>query len=639
MPSRSNTVIARAVARSIVGLLITPTLLLLLWSTGVSADVRVCNYNLLQYSTSASASRDPNLRLILSAISPDIFAVQEVSNLSAMNNIRDNVLNHASGPGSSSPYSLASFSDTSSNLDIGLFYRTSKFSQVSYMLIPAATAPRPAHRWRLRPSIDSSGNNDLYIYAMHLAATDSGQRADQAAEVRNNANSLPAGSAVIYSGDFNINSTSEGAYQRFTESQVINIGRAWDPLNPNYAPQTWSSNSAFALIHTQSPYLDNPGAPNGAVGGGLDDRYDFVLINGPLNDGIGQDYKAGSYRAFGNDGLHYNKDINDSPVIPEGIAMANALLAASDHLPVYLDLTDPLSQPIIATTPNSTLGFPQVLTGASVSADLTVANTAPAPGISLQYSFNQPMNYTAPVGTFELNPGANNLHTIYLTDTTTSGPKFATLAISNNSAPNPKNITLAGLVLDHAVPSTVSNDIVLTGIVDFGTQEIGQFTDQLATIHNATVPQFPNKVNLAIESGTITDDTEGRFSMVNFTPPIANIVASAAVTVHFDDTNALPGVYTATLTFTTHDSTLAAGAIQLDDIVFELQAIVPQPQGPIRGDFDLNLVVDLGDVDPFVEVLLDPDSATPEELWIADMNEDMVVDSRDLQPFVDALLN
>ncbi|MBX3395360.1 MAG: hypothetical protein KF841_08325 [Phycisphaerae bacterium] len=639
MPSRFDATFTRAGARSIVGLLVTPTLLLLAWTAETGADVRVCTYNLLQYTTGASASRDPNLRLILSAINPDIVAVQEVANLSAMNNIRDNVLNHASGPGSSNPYSLGSFSDTSSNLDIGLFYRTSKFSQVGYVLIPAATAPRPAHRWRLRPVTDASGNNDLYVYAMHLAATNSDQRADQAAEVRNNANSLPVGSAVIYSGDFNIGSTSEGAYQRFTESQVINIGRAWDPLNPNYAPQSWSSNSAFALIHSQSPYLDNPGAPSGAVGGGLDDRYDFVLINGPLHDGVGQDYIPGSYRSFGNDGLHYNKDINDSPVIPEGIAIANALLAASDHLPVYLDLTDPLSQPVIATTPNSTLGFPQVLTGASVSANLTIANTAPAPGIPLQYSFNQPQDYAAPVGTFELDPATNSLHTIYLTGTATSGPKFTTLSITSNSTPNPKNITLAGLVLDHAVPSTAPNDIVLTGMVDFGTQEIGQFTDQPATIHNATVPQFPNKVNLSIESGTISDDATGRFSLVNFSPPITGIVDSVAITVHFDDNNAAPGVHSATLTFTTHDSTAAAGAMQLDDIVFSLQAIVPQPQGPIRGDFNLNLVVDLEDVDPFVEVLLDPDSAAPDELWIADMNEDMVVDSADLQAFVDALLN
>src|SRR5690606_10368596 len=143
---------------------------------------------------------------------------------------------------------------------------------------------------------------------------------------------------------FNFYNT-EDAYFNFIESQADNDGQAWDPLNPNGLSQNWSSNSTFAAFHTQSPHNNSSGAPPGAISGGLDDRFDFLLISSSLHDDVGQDYIPNSYKAYGNDGNHFNDDINDPPMIPEGSTIANALHAASDHLPVYLDLTDPLSQP------------------------------------------------------------------------------------------------------------------------------------------------------------------------------------------------------------------------------------------------------------------------------------------------------
>jgi hypothetical protein len=70
----------------------------------------------------------------------------------------------------------------------------------------------------------------------------------------------------------------------------------------------------------------------------MDDRFDFILISDALQDGVDLSVINGSYEAFGNDGNHFNADINDGPVIPQGQAIADALHEASDHLPVIMEL-------------------------------------------------------------------------------------------------------------------------------------------------------------------------------------------------------------------------------------------------------------------------------------------------------------
>jgi hypothetical protein len=58
-----------------------------------------------------------------------------------------------------------------------------------------------------------------------------------------------------------------------------------------------------------------------------------------INDSAGLSYLSGTYKAIGNDGQHYNSNINSAPVNnsapPEVIS---ALYLASDHLPVRADL-------------------------------------------------------------------------------------------------------------------------------------------------------------------------------------------------------------------------------------------------------------------------------------------------------------
>ena len=55
------------------------------------------------------------------------------------------------------------------------------------------------------------------------------------------------------------------------------------------------------------------------------------------------------------------------------------------------------------------------------------------------------------------------------------------------------------------------------------------------------------------------------------------------------------------------------------------------------GDVSENSIVDVGDIGPFVAVLLNPLAATPGQHCAADANVDTQLDGRDVQPFIQAL--
>ena len=69
----------------------------------------------------------------------------------------------------------------------------------------------------------------------------------------------------------------------------------------------------------------------------MNDRFDFILGSRSLEDGRGLEVTPGSYRVVGNNGTHTMNQPIDSGV---GATPAEliALMAASDHLPVLVDL-------------------------------------------------------------------------------------------------------------------------------------------------------------------------------------------------------------------------------------------------------------------------------------------------------------
>lgn len=109
----------------------------------------------------------------------------------------------------------------------------------------------------------------------------------------------------------------------------------------------------------------------------MDDRFDLHLATAGVTDGEGISMISGTYRSFGNDGLHYNLAINtngNSYYPGDSVrsnALALAIFNASDHIPVIVDYQVPavMSATLLAIPP-------RVIQGSSVIAQVQVKNVA-----------------------------------------------------------------------------------------------------------------------------------------------------------------------------------------------------------------------------------------------------------------------
>jgi len=224
-------------------------------------------------------------------------------------------------------------------------------------------AGRRTDRWLLQIT---GYTFDLFVYSSHLKAgpTFGDDRLTGVEAIRSDADSLPAGSKIIYVGDFNFYSNNESGY---LEMLLPGNGQAVDPLGST----SWSG-AANAWKHTQSPRLSNSGS---LVGGGMDDRFDQHLTTAGLQDGSG--LTIHNYRALGNDGNHYNTSINAGNnnyyigQTSRSNALADDLFDASDHIPVVVDYQLPAR---VSTYVQDDQGI--VIEGAMVTVDVLVANAA-----------------------------------------------------------------------------------------------------------------------------------------------------------------------------------------------------------------------------------------------------------------------
>ena len=276
--------------------------------------IRVATYNILNYNGS---TRNEYLKPVTQEVNADILIVQEMISQTAVDSFSISVLENK--------YSTISFNN-GTDTDNHIFYRTDKVEFISDSYI--STELRDIAEYKLKIN---STNDFLFIYSAHLkASTGSDNEQKRLAECiiwRDHLNQHPAGTNFIILGDFNFYTSSEPGYQKLIGSEADNDGRSFDPID---APGTWHNLESFAGIHTQSPRAEQFG---GGAHGGLDDRFDFILISEALSDEV----RPSTYTEFGNDGQHFNVSINDGVNGAVGSEMADALYYGSDHLPVYCD--------------------------------------------------------------------------------------------------------------------------------------------------------------------------------------------------------------------------------------------------------------------------------------------------------------
>jgi len=278
---------------------------------------RIMTYNILNYPDFYT-SRNARFKTTLDYVRPDIFVCQEITSQYAVNLFLSNVLNNK--------YKAGTFID-GYDTDNALFYKDSLFEFISN--VPIDTDLRDISQFTLRHKIT---NDTLLIYSVHLKANSDQEQARLAevSKLRVVTDKLPVNKNYIVLGDFNTYTSSEPAFQKLLDKTTT--GYFIDPIN---AVGNWNNNSAFKSVHTQSTRLET--LPDGGSTGGLDDRFDMILISQAVKDAGGIKYVPGTYTIVGNDGNHFNKSINLQPNSAVPSSVADALYYGSDHLPVYAE--------------------------------------------------------------------------------------------------------------------------------------------------------------------------------------------------------------------------------------------------------------------------------------------------------------
>lgn len=301
-------------------------------ATEASGQLRAVTYNIASLEGNsndlqdvfASLNDDPEPGTGLIRV-PDIYVFQEIA--SGEQNTLRNWLNNNAPVGIT--YSIATYTSNGGGGENALIYRSDTITEITsgHRDITNHSGPRATDRWQLSLADDPS--TVFYVYGSHFKASQGSDNEDkresEANAIRNDADSLGDGTFVLYAGDWNVYSPSEPAFERMTEP---GNGQAVDPGHGGSFP---------TISHTQSPH---DGSDNNLVTGGMDDRFDFILCSDELDDGLGFDVSGVSYRAFGNDGAHFNQAINagfNSYFDASEQWKADALARASDHLPVVVD--------------------------------------------------------------------------------------------------------------------------------------------------------------------------------------------------------------------------------------------------------------------------------------------------------------
>jgi endonuclease/exonuclease/phosphatase family metal-dependent hydrolase len=309
-----------------------PSLLRLLLFVAVSgcalaqsiAPLRVATYNLLKYPDATVATRNAAFRTVVSEMRPHVLVAQEVESAAGVSLFLDDVLD-ASFNGR---WEAAPFLDVSSDTEGAFFYDTTRVTYLGMEVVRTPLRGIFGYRFTIIGSSDT-----VWIFTVHLKASDSQddaqQRAEEARLLRVHLDSAHAGEHVIVAGDFNVYRSTEPALVRLLGEEGNANARLIDPIS---SVGDWHANPAFAAIHTQSPRVRQFGQ---GVIGGMDDRFDMILVSTSLSSIIDRT----SYRAYGNDGQHFNDSINRQPNTAVFGSVAQALHDASDHLPVFVDFT------------------------------------------------------------------------------------------------------------------------------------------------------------------------------------------------------------------------------------------------------------------------------------------------------------
>ncbi len=295
------------------------------------------SYNLLHFPTGTNIDRTGDLTYILNTYQPDIFMACEIESAAGS----DTILNHCLGTQNyAGAYFTYNHSGSQYQLQQMLYYNRHKFELVNETYL--ITYIRDINHYTLKLlTQDNTDEIFIDIYVAHLKASNSQSdidtRRDMVQVLVNDLQNIPPGHFVIFAGDFNLYTSDEPAYQLMTDANNVIVFK--DPVD---RAGSWHNNATFKDIDTQATHSTSD---NDYVGGGIDDRFDFIMLSENLINSPVLHYVDGTYAAYGNNGNCFNKSIISSYCDGStyDYTLRSHLYNMSDHLPVVLELETPVA--------------------------------------------------------------------------------------------------------------------------------------------------------------------------------------------------------------------------------------------------------------------------------------------------------
>lgn len=595
------------------------------WTASASAQIRVCHFNIAGYQ-----GDDAAMKAVLAAMHADnkmglaqpvdIFLFNEVNNtawpkiIAAVNASAPAGVTYTAGT-----YTSAS-GETSASGAQAMFYRSDTLTEiVSGHVDIFSGASRYCDRWLMQIKGYTSTLSKFYVYGAHLKAStgssnaalrDTGMKA-----IRANADALGVGIPCIYTGDFNFYSNAEAGYASLI---AAGNGQGVDP----YGNGNWTGTSN-SWKQTQAPLIVGY---NGMVGGGLNDRFDFIVPSLGAADGKGISAMTSTMRVPGNDGAHYNIDINAgnntyySPDITRSNILADNLSMASDHLAQLMEFQVPakLSASLVSAPT-------RVIKSALTSIEVKVQNVAP----------------------YFISTGVDPLVFAVACTGSVSGTASGTGPLSPSSIS--KFVTLNTSVVGTATGSvnvTSSNEGVETPSIALPVsaqvvRSSNPTLDSVADVDSVTLPMDtqPNLGSVTADAGVrnyLYDSSQAKLDIdsVSFTGTAASRLSLASglgvglttstrtLRFAFDTTGVTSGSYSAIATVRTSDEDILGAASRNITVNFDI-VVGSGVFGDISGDGSVNSS-DLG------YVLADYGDCIVGVPCISDLNGDNVVDSADV---------
>ena len=316
--------------------------------------IKTMFYNTLNYnSNTESEARTPFLKTILDDVQPDLFMVCELKNESASNYLFTNAILPFNPNFKKADFKVSQSPAT--DLLQMIYYNANKLTLEFNAVIP--TGVRDINHYTFKLNTEDAETNPilLEVFVTHLKASrgfDNMQKREESVDLFvRELDRIDSNSFVLFAGDFNFYTSNEAGFLKIINpSNSIQMIDPIDRLCPefpndginyfnenNYDSTYFWNNSSFADVHSQSTrssQLNGDGA-----GGGMDDRFDFIMISKNLTTSNNLFYVANSYKTIGNNGNCYNSFVSNTNCVGEfSQTLRNALFNFSDHLPIALDL-------------------------------------------------------------------------------------------------------------------------------------------------------------------------------------------------------------------------------------------------------------------------------------------------------------